>query len=283
MVRVVEPEGEPEQRRNGTQRDVALFPGDAHAEHFAAFPGSLAHDAEIGNRRGIGTGVRIRQAEAGNLEPLREARQGVIFLLVGAVVQQQLCGPQGIGHHDVHRCRAAPRRELLDHLRMHGCGELLAAVFLRDDHPEEALVLDELPRVRRQVLIDLRRLPVVHHRAQLLGLVVEERLFLGCELRLRQREQFSPVRAAGEKIAVPPHRAGVDRFLLGLGHGGKLAAVPGEKEARNEQAAQGRRPQHDAAKDEQSGEHEEGIHRERSASQTGGKRHRPRGDPDPPR
>src|SRR3989441_9473420 len=74
---------------------------------------------------------------------------------------------------------------------MHGGGEFLAAVFLRDDHPEEALVLDELPSVRRQVLIDLRRFPVVHHRAQLLGLVVEERLLLGRQLRPRHREQFS--------------------------------------------------------------------------------------------
>ncbi len=238
MVRVLQPESKPEQRRDGAQRDVTLFPGDAHAQHFAAFPRSPAHDAEIWNRRSVGTGMRIRQAEAGNFEALCEARQVMIFLLLGAVVQQQLGGPQGIGHHDVHRCRAAPRRELLDHLRMHGRGELLAAVFLRDDHPEEALVFDELPRVRRQVLVDLRRLPVVHHRAQLPGLVVEKRLLLRRELRLRQREQFAPVGAAGEKIAVPPHRARVDRFLLGLGHGGKLAAVPGEKGARNEQPAQ---------------------------------------------
>src|SRR2546422_6234892 len=41
---------------------------------------------------------------------LREARQGVVFLILGAVVQQQLCGPQGIGHHDVHRGRAADRK-----------------------------------------------------------------------------------------------------------------------------------------------------------------------------
>ena len=94
MVRVVEPEGEPEQRRNGTQRDVALFPGDAHAEHFAAFPDSLAHDAEIRNRRGVRARVRIGEAETGNFEAFREARQVVVFLLLGAVAEQQLGGPQ---------------------------------------------------------------------------------------------------------------------------------------------------------------------------------------------
>ena len=283
MVGIVEAESEPEQRGDGTQRDIALLPRDAHAQHFAAFPDSLAHDAQIGNRRGVRARVRIGEAEAGNFESFREARQGVVLLLLGAVVKQQLGRPEGIRNHDVHRCRAAPRRELLDHLRMHGRGELLAAVFLRDDHPEEALVLDELPRVRRQILIDLRRLPVVYHRAQLLGLVVEERLLLGGELRPRQREQLSPVGAAGEKIAIPPHGAGVDRLLLGLGHCGKLAAIPREKGARNEQTAQGRRAQQDTAKDEQSGEHGESIHCERSSGQAGGKRHRARGDPDPSR
>ncbi len=90
VVRVVESESEPEQRRNGAQRDVTLLPGDAHAEHFAAFPHPLAHDAEIRNRRGVRARVRIRQAEAGNFEPLRETRQVVVFLLVRAVVEQEL-------------------------------------------------------------------------------------------------------------------------------------------------------------------------------------------------
>ena len=46
MVGVVEPEREAEQRRDRPERDVALLPGDAHAEDLAAFPDALADDAD---------------------------------------------------------------------------------------------------------------------------------------------------------------------------------------------------------------------------------------------
>src|SRR6267143_3583366 len=95
---------------------------------------------------------------------------------------------------------------------MQGRGELLAAVFFRDDHPEEAFVLDELPSVRRQVLIDLRRLPVVHHRAQLLGLVVQERLFFGGEPWPRyqaRRGRETSRRRRGARPSTTPQKANI--------------------------------------------------------------------------
>jgi hypothetical protein len=130
--------------------------------------------------------------------------------------------------------------------------EAEAAVLLRDDHPEEALVLDELPHVLRQVLQLVRDPPVVAHRAQLLDRAVEERLLLGREARRGHREQLVPVRPAGEEVRVPPHRAGVDRLLLGLGHVREDAAVDGEdmvgdRDSPDQGHVQHRRDDHEGA------------------------------------
>ena len=105
----------------------------------------------VGNRRRVRARVRVGEREAGDLEALREPRQVVALLLLGAVVEQQLRRPERVRHHHRHRRGAAPGRELRDHLRVRVRREAFAAVRLRDDHPEEALVLDVLPDVRRQV------------------------------------------------------------------------------------------------------------------------------------
>ena len=88
VVGVVGAEREAEQRRDRTQRDVALVPGDAQAEHALAFVLAPADDAVVGDRRRVGAGVRVGQREARDLEALGEARQVVALLLVGAVVQR---------------------------------------------------------------------------------------------------------------------------------------------------------------------------------------------------
>ena len=106
--------------------------------------------------------------------------------------------------------------------------EAEAAVLLRDDHAEEALVLDELPDVRRQVLALVRDLPLVAHRAELLDRAVEERLLFAREARLGSLQELVPVWLAGEEVRVPPYRAGVDRFLLGLRHVRQDAAIERE-------------------------------------------------------
>ncbi len=97
-------------------------------------------------------------------------------------------------------------------------GKLQPAVTLRDDHPEKALVLDELPDAGRQVGAIVRDVPVVQHRAQLLDFVVQEGLFPLVHAALRERQQLAPVRIAAEQIAIPPNRAGIDRFLFGGGN-----------------------------------------------------------------
>ena len=121
-------------------------------------------------------------------------------------------------------------------------GKAEAAVLLGDDHAEEALVLDELPRVRRQIVQFVRDLPVVQHRAQFLDRAVDESLFLGAERRLGKREQLVPVGLAAEQIAVPPHRAGIERFLLGLRHLRQDFAEQREQRRAKHSAAQRRTP-----------------------------------------
>src|SRR5690606_40836645 len=55
-----------------------------------------------------------------------------------------------------------------------------------------------------------------------------ERLFARRQRRRRRVEQFLPVGIAGEKFAVPPHGAGVDRLALGVGDRRQHATGPTE-------------------------------------------------------
>ena len=52
-VRVIQAERQAEQGADRRQRDVALVPGDAHADHFAALPFAPADDAAVGNGGGV--------------------------------------------------------------------------------------------------------------------------------------------------------------------------------------------------------------------------------------
>ena len=64
-----------------------------------------------------------------------------------------------------------------DHARVADCGETQTAVFLRDNHAEEALFFDEVPNIRRQVAL-LLHIPVVDSPTQFLDRPIEECLFL---------------------------------------------------------------------------------------------------------
>ena len=177
---------------------------------------AVADDAVIGNRTRVGTGERAGQREAGNLLAAGKVAQVFFLLFLRAVMQQQFGRPQRIRHHHRHRRRAAARGDLGHHGRLRLRGEFQPAVFLRDDHAEEAFVLDELPGFRRQVLARMGDIPVVHHRAQLFDFVVEECLLALAQPGLGQGQQLSPVRIAAEQFAVPADRTGVQRLLFGL-------------------------------------------------------------------
>ena len=83
VIGIVEPESEAEQRRDRPERDVALLPGEADAEHvLAPLPLAARDDAEIGNAARVRARFGARQREARHLEAFREARQVVVLLLV---------------------------------------------------------------------------------------------------------------------------------------------------------------------------------------------------------
>src|ERR1700677_4162154 len=94
-------------------------------------------------------------------------------------------------------------------------GELLTAILLRNDHAEEATLLDVLPRLRRQVLPDGGGFPVVREVAEMLALDIEKRLFFRSEPGGAASEQGVPVRTSREQRRVPPDRAGFDGIALG--------------------------------------------------------------------
>ena len=217
MIRVMQLERQTEQCRHRRQGDVALLPGEAYAQHILLpVEFAPAHDAVIGDRTRIGTGERPGQREARYFLPLRQTAQIFFFLLGGAVVQQQFCWPQRVGHHHRHCCRCAARANFGHHRRMRLRGEAQPAMLLGDDHAEETLVADELPHLRRQVLAYMGDVPIVQHGAQRFSLVVEEVLLFLTQCRLWVGQQLVPVRLAAEQVAIPPHRACIQRFLFGL-------------------------------------------------------------------
>ncbi|MCY1414230.1 hypothetical protein D9M71_296730 [compost metagenome] len=235
-------EGQAEQGGDRAEGDVALFPGQAQAEHFLAFPLALADHADVGHAAGVRAGQRAGQGEAGDFLALRQARQVVLALLVGAVVQQQFGRAEGVRHHHRGGEVAAAGGELHHHLGVGEGGEALAAVFLGDDQAEEALLPDEGPGVFRQVHAPAE-LPVVDHGAELLGGAVDEGLLLFAQLRARVVQQLVPVRPAAEQLAVPPHGAGLDGLALGVGHRRQRLAEPGEQRRAEQRAAQVRQQQ----------------------------------------
>ena len=90
VVRVVELESQPEHGRDGRKRDVPLVPVEADAHDGLAFPLALAHDAAVDDRRRVRAGLRRSQRKAGNFRTGCQSGEVAVFLLFGAVVQQQL-------------------------------------------------------------------------------------------------------------------------------------------------------------------------------------------------
>ena len=250
-VRIVQAVGQAEQRGHRSQRDVALLPGHAHAEHALALVLAPAHDPVVGNRARVRPGLGAGQREARHLHALRQTRQVVALLLLGAVVQEQLRRPQRVRHHHRHARSRAAAGELHHHFGMRQRGEAHAAVLPGDDHPEEAAVLDELPDLGRQVAQLMGDLPLVDHAAQLLHRAVEKRALFRTQRRPRHGQQLAPVRPAAEQIAVPPHGPCVQGLLLGLGHLREDALEPDQQRIADQHAAQLRDQQHARGRDEE--------------------------------
>ena len=93
--------------------------------------------------------------------------------------------------------------------------EFQAAVALRDDHAEEAMLLDQVPGLLRDVLLGMGDRPFVEQAAQVFDRPVEKRLFVGAERGCRIAAQAVEVRLTGEQFTFPPHRAGIERDAFG--------------------------------------------------------------------
>ena len=244
MLRVEQPEGEPEHRGHGPKRDVTLLPVEADAEHiFFAFKLAAAHHATVGHGAGVTAGLGASKRKAGHLLAARQTREIVVLLIFRAVVQQQFRRAQRIRHH--HRDRGGDRTagDLHDHRGMRLRGKFEPAVRLRDDHAEEALLLEVAPHLRRQVVALVRDLPVVEHRAQLLDRPVEKRLLLVRQARQRQAEQVFPIRITAEQFRLPPDGSGLERFTFGIGHHRHDFAQQPKQRCTDQRAAQRRHHQ----------------------------------------
>jgi hypothetical protein len=247
------------------------------------FPGAVTYDAGIGDRGRVRAGARTRQCETGNIVATREAREVIVLLLLRAVLVQQLGGPERVRNGDDGRRGDGATCDLREDARVCERGEFEPAVLLRDDHREEALLLQEGPHLRRKVGALVRDLPIVEHRAELVDRTVEEGALLDAEARRRNGKQLVPVGRAAEELAIPPHRARIQRLTLRLRHRRQQLPVLREERARDVLASQvvevqrrhagGERdedglPKQRAVAEDHVGEHE-AAHQQGRAAQSG--------------
>ena len=94
VIRVIQFERKTEQGADRPQGDVSLLPIQAHAQHAFTVPVTMAYHAAVRDRAGIAARLRPGQREAGHLFTARQARQVVILLFAGTIVQQQFSGAE---------------------------------------------------------------------------------------------------------------------------------------------------------------------------------------------
>ena len=237
MVRIGEPEGEADHRSHRAEGDVALFPVEPDAGDFLPPERPPADHAGVGDGGGVAPRLGAGQGEAGDFLPPCQAGEVVLLLRIRPVAEQQLRGTEGIGDHHRHRRRDAPAGDLHDHLGMGQGGEAFPAVLFRDDHPEKAPLLDELPGFRGEIAQLGDDPPVVEHPAELLHRAGEEGLLLVGQFRLRLGQELLPVGVAAEQLPVPPDRPRLQRLPFGPGEGGEHPLEQGKERFHEEGAA----------------------------------------------
>ncbi|MCY1533604.1 hypothetical protein D9M68_689430 [compost metagenome] len=136
-------------------------------------------------------------------------------------------------------------------------GKRQAAIFLGDDHAQEALGLQVVPDVRGQIVAFLRDVPVVDHAARLFRLVVQEMLFFLGQPGARVGEQAAPVGPAAEQFTFPPHRAGFQRVALRVRHLRQHLAVQVEDRGGQQGAADGAHTHRDGGQQHDDGQAED--------------------------
>ena len=116
VIRVIQFERETEQGADRPQGDVSLLPVQAHTQHAFTAPVAMTYHATVRDRAGIAACFRPGQREAGHLLTACQARQVVVLLFAGTVVQQQLSRAQRVGHHHGDRGGDTAAGEFHHHL-----------------------------------------------------------------------------------------------------------------------------------------------------------------------
>ena len=218
-----EPEGEADQRRLRTQRDVALLPREADADHLLALVLPARDVSDVAHGGGVRTRCRTGERKARNLQAFGEAWQ-VMFLLFGrAVFLDQLARAQRVRHHDdgahVRRSGGDPSQDQ----RLRLSRKAKTAMLFRDEHAEKAVLLGKIPDFLRDVLVAVPDRPVVGEAAEFVGWPVEERLLFLGQGDGRHGAQLVPVGLAGEQLGVEADGASIERLLLGSRYPGEYA------------------------------------------------------------
>ena len=99
-IGVTKLEGESEHGRDRRERNVTLVPVELDAGDRLAIPFAFAHHAAINQCGSIGPCLGRGQRETRNLGARSEAREVVVLLFIGAVVQQQFGGTERVRHTD---------------------------------------------------------------------------------------------------------------------------------------------------------------------------------------
>src|SRR5207247_10232052 len=134
-----------------------------------------------------------------------------------ADVEDSVRGTERIRTHHPDRGSHAPARELGHDRRVGEGGESQPAVLLRNDHPEEPVLLDEPPCLGREIAVPLH-LPLLDHPAQLFHGAVAKRAPARAQGLALEVEELLPSGPAREEIAVPPARDSFEGVALSTPH-----------------------------------------------------------------
>ena len=152
LLGIVHAKCETDDRRDRRKRDVALVERQAHADHVRAVPFALADDAVSPESR---SHPNRRTARSARSTAPRARRRGAAgnspFVPSYRSARSSSAGPERVRHGYRRNQRRRHAGHLLQHRRMRERRKAEAAVFLRDDHAEEFLLLEEIPDFRREI------------------------------------------------------------------------------------------------------------------------------------
>ena len=206
VLGIVKLERQTEHGGDRPERNVALVPVELDAEDLAALPAAAANDTAVEHGGGIRARFRTGEPEAGDLLGCRKPRQPVVLLRLGPEQMQQLAGTERVRHHCGHRAGDGTGGQLADHLRMAVGGEPETAVALRNDHGEELVALEIVPRLGRKIAQLPVDAPIVEHAAELLDRTIEEHLLFCSQDRRRGRPGALPNRDCRRTARHPTRR-----------------------------------------------------------------------------